>query len=107
MKTYDDKIVYKGCPEDGDPIIIVQTEAHDLERVAVPLDRLKWHNPDKETLDWYSGYLTLEEISNQLQQMKYEPTYLLIYESYTSGVIYRYGNHGAYWEKVGTMEGFA
>ncbi len=32
---------------------------------------------------------------------------ILIYESYTSGIVFRYGNHGKSWETVGTTIGFA
>ena len=34
-------------------------------------------------------------------------TILVIAENPTDGVVYRYGNHGAYWEKIGTTCGYA
>lgn len=34
-------------------------------------------------------------------------TILVIHENPLNGVIYRYGNHGKYWEVVGKMGGYA
>ena len=31
---------------------------------------------------------------------------ILIYENYSSGIVFRYGNHGKGWETVGTTIGF-
>lgn len=34
-------------------------------------------------------------------------TILIVAENPTDGVVYRYGNHGAYWEKIGETCGYA
>lgn len=53
--------------------------------------------------------MTLESCRDKARQMEpaNESTILVIDECALSGKIYRYGNHGDYWEEVGTMRGWA
>lgn len=34
-------------------------------------------------------------------------TITVLSESLLSGTVYRYGNHGAYWEQIGKLDGYA
>lgn len=50
----------------------------------------------------YDQPLLLSEI-----QKRFPNAYLIIWEDYLRGDIYRYGNHGDEWERIGTTVGFA
>lgn len=50
----------------------------------------------------YDEPITLATIRN-----KFPKPHLVISERGLSGKIYRYGNHGEYWEEVGKTEGYA
>lgn len=50
----------------------------------------------------YDPPITLASI-----QAKYPRVRMVIAEYGLSGKVYRYGNHGDYWEQVGTTEGYA
>lgn len=49
-----------------------------------------------------SEFTTLKDIKDD-----YPSVELVIAESALSGNVYRYGNHGDYWEEVGEMRGYA
>lgn len=70
---------------------------------------LKW-NSDPETLERcgdFGCFLTLKEISDQLNA-KYEFHYYCVYvDDPFCGTWYAYGNHGEFWEKVGETCGYA
>ena len=46
--------------------------------------------------------LLLSQIRN-----RFPDAYLIIWENYLRGDIYRYGNHGVEWERIGDTVGFA
>ena len=76
-----------------------------LEKQVVELTTLKWHEERQDAADdLVFKYLTLDEIAEQLGR---NGTIMLIIETPTEGVIYRYGNHGNFWEIVGRMCGYA
>lgn len=54
-------------------------------------------------------FMTLENCRDKARETEpeNEGTILVIDEDALSGVVYRYGNHGDYWERVGTMRGWA
>lgn len=55
------------------------------------------------TLDGaFDDPITLAEISEGYPRVR-----LVIYETALSGEVYRYGNHGEAWERVGSTVGFA
>lgn len=50
----------------------------------------------------YDDPITLKSIHE-----KYGKVHLVISESPLSGKVYRYGNHGEFWEEIGQTEGYA
>ena len=75
-----------------------------LEKHIVERDRLKWHEERQDAADnLVFLWLSLDEIAEQLGR---NGTIMLIVESPTEGVIYRYGNHGNFWEIIGRMCGY-
>lgn len=48
------------------------------------------------------NYISLLEIKK-----KYPDVKIVIFEDYFEGKVYRYGNHGKFWELVGSTRGFA
>jgi hypothetical protein len=52
-------------------------------------------------------HLTLGAISRQLNAIGVKGSIMVIYETGLDGTIYRYGNHGDYWEIVGQLAGWA
>ena len=54
------------------------------------------------------GYLTEDEFTTLKDISDLIPTVeMVIAESALSGKVYRYGNHGEYWEEVGETRGYA
>lgn len=49
-----------------------------------------------------SEFITLKDIKDD-----YPSVEMVIAESDLSGKVYRYGNHGDYWEEVGETRGYA
>jgi hypothetical protein len=60
-----------------------------------------------EVDDWGMEFTTLEIIRKQIRAAGIAGTIMVLYETAMSGTVYRYGNHGDYWEEVGTLEGWA
>ena len=57
----------------------------------------------------YGEYRTLKEcleLGKALCEMP-TATVIVMHEEALRGNVYRYGNHGAIWEQIGTLEGFA
>lgn len=82
--------------------IIVHKDEDSFEEVLVPLDKLKWNGEDEEQ------FLTLAEISDQLQRIGYGSPYYVWYELGLFGAIYLYGNYyPKEWAKHGTTKGYA
>ena len=76
-----------------------------LEKQIVELASLKWHEERQESADdLVFKYLTLDEIAEQVGR---NGTIMLIVEDPIEGTIYRYGNHGNFWEIVGRMCGYS
>lgn len=48
-----------------------------------------------------------EPLSLDIIRKKYPDVRMIIVESPSCGEVYRYGNHGNVWEKVGKTEGYA
>ena len=54
------------------------------------------------------GYLTEDEFTTLKDISDLFPSVeMVIAESALSGKVYRYGNHGEFWEEVGEMRGYA
>lgn len=76
-----------------------------LDKQPVSIASLKWHEEqqgvagDQLSLLW----LSLDEIAEQVGR---NGTIMLIIETPTEGIIYRFGNHGNFWEIVGRMCGY-
>lgn len=64
-------------------------------------------NEDFITLQEISDKWGTTEVEFQGKKEKYRQLILVIAEAPLSGAIYRYGNHGDYWELVGRMCGYA
>lgn len=52
-------------------------------------------------------FTTLERIRKQIMAAGIAGIIMVIYETALSGTVYRHGNHGDYWEEVGTLKGWA
>lgn len=98
-----------------------------LNTIIVGLDKkrilesneLKWN----KGYGMEDGYLTLEEISEQIREIEisrirktiederflqdYHPFITIIVESGLYGTIYQYGNYGPTWVEHGTTKGYA
>lgn len=76
-----------------------------LEKQVVELASLNWHEERQDAADdLVFKYLTLDEIAEQLGR---NGTIMLIIETPTEGIIYKYGNHGNFWEITGRMCGYS
>lgn len=100
IKIYEDmKFIY----------IIIHLDIQN-DRLVKP-ESLKWRC-DTFT-DENSGYaeefryITLADISEQILKTGYNSTILVVTEDPLDGNIYRYGNCGEFWERVGRMCGYA
>lgn len=52
--------------------------------------------------------LTLDGIIRQVEERFHlHGTIIVMAEGYLSGTVYRYGNRGDFWEKIGETKGFA
>ena len=52
--------------------------------------------------------ITLDECLNIIEyEMKKDGTCVVIHETALDGKVYRYGNHGDYWEQIGKTGGYA
>lgn len=87
--------------ETSSVIIIVSDEHNPLEKQVFPHNMLKWCG-DEESM-----HLTLGSIMRQLLAIGVKGTITVIHETALDGTVYRFGNHGAYWEQVGLLAGFA
>ena len=65
---------------------------------------VKEYLSDERCLDY-----TFDELLNDARENGYtgEGTILVVAESRLSGTVYRYGNYGPYWTKIGTTIGYA
>lgn len=82
-------------------IILVHDEQNPFEEKVFPKNTLKWCG------DEMGMHLTLCAISRQLTAIGVKGSIMVIYETGLDGTIYRYGNHGDYWEIVGQLVGWA
>jgi hypothetical protein len=90
-------------------IILVHDAENFPNEKAVKLNDLKWRKnefADKEFGEEFM-YITLADISSQITEKGYNGSIMVIYETGLDGTIYRYGNHGDYWEIVGQLAGWA
>lgn len=105
--------------EENDPIGIGDTEinpefesvmiiAHkELKEVLVSVSEIKWRTTKGED-EVGIQVLTLDEISNQLNELGYDRTYYVWVELGLSGKIYQYGNYDPpTWQEHGTTKGYA
>lgn len=51
--------------------------------------------------------ITLKQCREIAKNNRHFGTITVLEESPLNGYVYRYGNHGNYWERVGTLEGYA
>ncbi|SDJ60242.1 hypothetical protein [Paenibacillus naphthalenovorans] len=73
-----------------------------MQRLIIKEEELKW-NSDEEY-----EFLTLQEISFQLDQLGYDRTYIVWEESGLEGNIYMYGNYSPpTWMEHGKTRGYA
>lgn len=56
---------------------------------------------------YYGEDKTLDECLNIAAENAIYNTVLVIHEWAMSGRLYRYGNHGTFWEQIGQTEGYA
>lgn len=90
-------------------IILVHDAENFPNEKVVKLNELKWRKDEyvgKEFGEEFM-YITLADISNQITEKGYNLSIMVIYETGLDGTIYRYGNHGDYWEIVGQLAGWA
>lgn len=90
-------------------IILVHDAENFPNEKVIKLNDLKWRKDeyaDKE-FDEEFMYITLADIWNQITAKGYGGSIMVIYEKGLDGTIYRYGNHGDYWELVGQLAGWA
>ena len=72
------------------------------ERI-VPNESLRWNDPEEEF-----GWLTLNEIRDQLEDMGIENVIYVWEDTPLRGTIYQYGNYNPKtWEEYGQTKGFA
>jgi hypothetical protein len=72
------------------------------ERI-IPNENLRWNNPDEEF-----GWLTLNEIKAQLEEMGIDGVIYVWEDTPLRGTIYQYGNyHPKTWVEYGHTKGFA
>lgn len=90
-------------------IVLVHDAENFPNEKVVKLNDLKWRKDgiaEKEFGEEFM-YITLADISNQITAKGYDGSIMVIYEKGLDGTIYRYGNHGDYWEIVGQLAGWA
>jgi hypothetical protein len=96
--------------DDMSNIIILVRDADNFpNEKVVKLNELKWRKDEfaeKEFGEEFM-YITLADISDQITVKGYDGSIMVIYEAGLDGTIYRYGNHGDYWEIVGQLAGWA
>ena len=102
----------KICDDIGivDEGVTVIAYGKDGEKVIVPHCELNWRNPYDDDDDYdLPLFLSLKEISDQLIEKGYKPTFYVWCETGLSGKIYRYGNDtdDAYWTEHGETNGYA
>lgn len=83
-------------------VILIPDCENPLEKDVFPNSQIEY-----EVDDWGIEFTTLERIRKQLKAAGVVGTITVIYETALSGTVYRYGNHGDYWEEVGTLKGWA
>lgn len=73
---------------------------------VIPLNHLDWNEEREQDEDSYEvfRYISLREIAEQLGV---ESRLVIVVENPNYGIIYRYGNHGAFWEIIGRTCGYA
>lgn len=90
-------------------IILVHDAENFPNEKVVKLNDLKWRKDgiaENEVGEEFM-YITLADISNQITAKGYDGSIMVIYETGLDGTIYRYGNHGDYWEIVGQLAWWA
>ena len=90
-------------------IILVHDAENFPNEKVVKLNDLKWRKDEYADKEYGKEfmYITLADISNQLTSKGYDGSIMVIYEKGLDGTVYRYGNHGDYWEIVGQLAGWA
>jgi hypothetical protein len=80
-------------------VAIVPDSVKPFEKAVFPINY--------EVNYWGIKFTTLEIIRKQIRAAGLAGTIMVLYETAMSGTVYRYGNHGDYWEEVGTLKGWA
>ena len=93
-----DEIILYDC--DASIVILVCDEQNPLEKNVFPSNMLKFCGDEQ------GMHLTLAAISRQLLAVGVQGAIMVIYETGLSGTVYRYGNHGPFWERVGLLAGW-
>lgn len=109
LKTVDNPDEVILYDEMASIIILVHDAENFPNEKTVKLDELKWRKDefaDKEYGENFM-YITLADISNQLKEKGVQGSIMVMYETGLDGTVYRYGNHGEYWEIVGQLAGWA
>ena len=90
-------------------IVLVHDAENFPNEKVVKLNDLKWRKDGIAENEFGEEfmYITLADISNQITAKGYDGSIMVIYETGLDGTIYRYGNHGDYWEIVGKLAGWA
>lgn len=101
LKTIEnpDEVILYG--EMSSIIILIHDEEHPFEEKVFPNNMLKWCG------DEMYMHLTLGSISRQLRAIGVQGSIIVIYESALDGAVFRYGNHGDIWERIGILAGWA
>ena len=97
------------CDEFANIIILVHDEQHPFEEKVFQKNLLKWQADDYSEKEYGEQFMsiTLGSISRQLSAIGVTGSIMVIYESGLDGTVYRYGNHGDYWERIGKLAGWA
>ena len=90
-------------------IILVRDEQHPFEEKVFPKNLLKWHTDEYAEKEYGEQFMsiTLGSISRQLTAIGVTGSIIVLYETGLDGTVYRYGNHGDYWERIGKLAGWA
>ena len=90
-------------------IVLVHDAENFPNEKVVKLNDLKWRKDGIAENEFGEEfmYITLADISNQITAKGYDGSIMVIHEKGLDGTIYRYGNHGDYWEIVGQLAGWS
>lgn len=106
IKNPDDIILYD---EMANITILVHDEDDYFEEKVFAKHLLRWQKDEFAAKEYGEEFMsiTLGSISRQLTAIGVKGSIIVIYESGLDGTVYRYGNHGEYWEIIGKLAGWA